>query len=156
MLKKSIYLFAISALSLGVFQACDKEETKVINRTIDVNLNINETYNLDLSQYESDEAALISKQANHFAKSDVVKQAQIQPANAPKAGYSYTYTPAHNFVGDDEVTLTGEGGDVPVRKCGNEERPAKQDNDDEDDDDDDEATINTTIRFHIVNNPLKN
>ncbi|MSQ80021.1 MAG: hypothetical protein EXR21_10210 [Flavobacteriaceae bacterium] len=154
MKNKSIYIVAICASVLGIFSACNREKTKVINRIVDVNLYMNEIYNLNLNQYESDEAALISKQANHFAKSEVVKQAQIRPANAPKAGYSYTYTPALNYVGEDEVILTGEGEEVQVRKCGNMTEEERKELEEEKDDDD--IILNTTIRFHIVNNPDKN
>ncbi len=152
--KRTFYLLAICASALGIFSACNREETKITNTTIDVNLNVNETYNLDLIQYESDEAALISKQANHFVKSDVVKQTQVKPGNAPEAGYSYTYTPALNFVGDDEVTLTGEGGEVRWRECGNMTEEERKELEKEKDDDD--VILNTTIRFHIVNNLEKN
>ncbi len=164
-MKKYIYLTAISALALIGFQGCDKEDEekeKIITKVIDVTLNMNETYNLTMGEALYGDELKITKQAGHFSLSKVEELPKANPKDKEALESSkYTYTPSLNYVGNDEVTITGETDEMDGDKCNNEEHQDGEEkegrnNQKEGDDDDDEATVNTTIRFHIINNPIKN
>ena len=104
---------------LGIFfglttltQSCKKSSTsEPIIQTINADIKVNQSYQLDLGGFSVEEDAGISKQATHFLVSSVSKYSSGNFANI-----IYKYTPAANFVGKDEVELTitkGSNGTIP-------------------------------------------
>lgn len=163
-MKKYITVLAIAFALLSILQSCDKEEQdapRILNKVIEVNLHMNETYQLKMDEKVYGGDLKISVQADHFLLSKF--QMTSRPMNSKIASPAvYEYSPSHNYVGEDQVTITSEGDDEQ-EGCDRSERQDHHSKegrhnkkDDDDDDDDDEVTIITTIHFHIIKNPIQN
>ena len=93
-----ILSFAIS------MQSCEKELTPVVEReTITRSLKVNEGYQFDLGAFGDEEGAAISIQANHFFSSDL-------HIDVNTGRITYTYRPARDFIGSDEVEIRSARG----------------------------------------------
>jgi len=80
-------------------QGCSKEDIVIHSPdTNTVTLSRNKTYHFDLGYFGDEEGVGISRQATHYIVSKPDRDKTIR-----KIGY--TYTPALNFSGTDEVEL---------------------------------------------------
>jgi hypothetical protein len=97
---KRFFLTLIILIALLTFsQGCSKEDIVIHSPdTNTVTLSRNKTYHFDLGYFGDEEGASISRQANHFIVSKTDRD-----ITTGKIGY--TYTPALNFSGTDEVEL---------------------------------------------------
>ena len=96
-----------------LIQSCKKiSTTEPIIQTINADIKVNQSYQLDLGSFSMEEDAGISKQATHFLISSVSRYSSGNIANI-----IYKYIPAANFVGKDEVELKiikGSNGTIPT------------------------------------------
>ncbi|MCX6351939.1 MAG: hypothetical protein NTX03_08750 [Bacteroidetes bacterium] len=96
-MKKIYSILAVAVLLSGFLSSCEKEESEIVVKNINVTLNTNEAYSLDLGKIEKDEAPSISSEASHFSVSMLDKNA---------SGNSiYVYTPALDYAGTDNVQI---------------------------------------------------
>lgn len=97
---KRFFLTLIILIALLTFsQGCSKEDIVIHSPdTNTVTLSRNKTYHFDLGYFGDEEGASISRQASHFIVSKTDRD-----ITTGKIGY--TYTPALNFSGTDEVEL---------------------------------------------------
>lgn len=100
-MKRGIFILAILLLILTSTQSCKKD---ISNVTIYATINVNETYQYDLGNFGDEEGATISSQAIHFQISKI----EIDTNSYSK--YYYTYIPAQNYIGADEVEITSARG----------------------------------------------
>jgi hypothetical protein len=90
----------------------DMPDKKVLQETqsITVELLKNETYHYTLPQNQSDDAYQVTRQASHFSVSEL------------GANEIYTYKPALNYVGTDDVTIANvEEQHNNQGQCGNQQ-----------------------------------
>lgn len=104
-MKRIFRTIIISITLLTFFPGCSKEDivihtpvTYTNTNTNNVNLTKNGTYHFDLGYFGDEEGAIISIQAIHFFVSKLDRE-----NITGKIGY--TYTPALNYTGTDEVEL---------------------------------------------------
>ena|ERR1035437_8202063 len=97
---KRFFLHMIISIALLTFsQGCSKEDIVIHSPNINaVTMTRNETYHFDLGYFGDEDGASISRQATHFIVSKLDRD-----NSTGKIGY--TYTPALNFTGTDEVEL---------------------------------------------------
>ena len=97
---KRFFLTLIIPVALLTFsQGCSKEDIVIHSPdTNTVSLTRNETYHFDPGYFGDEEGAIISRQATHFIVSKLDRD-----ITTGKIGY--TYPPALNFTGTDEVEL---------------------------------------------------
>lgn len=79
-----------------LIQSCNKEDEEVIT----VTLAKNQLYEYDLGSFGDEEGASISTQALHYKVSMIVSD-----TIAYTGKLKYTYIPAVDYTGNDEVTL---------------------------------------------------
>lgn len=101
-MKRIFRTIIISITLLTFFPGCSKEDIVIhtpvtYTNTNNVNLTTNGTYHFDLGYFGDEEGAIISIQAIHFRVS------KLERDSTGKIGY--TYTPALNYTGTDEVEL---------------------------------------------------
>ena len=101
-MKKIVLIAGILAVLTILLQSCSK--TKVERATINVALKQNQSYRYDLGGFGDEEGAGISKQASHYLVSKTFYD------TTGLANIFYTYTPAFNYVGIDEVELKSSKG----------------------------------------------
>lgn len=98
---KRFYLTIIIIISIALLSfspGCSKEDIVIHSpNSITVTLTRNGTYHFDLGYFGDEEGASIRRQATHFILS------KLDRDTTGKIGY--TYTPALNFTGTDEVEL---------------------------------------------------
>jgi len=102
-MKRTILTLTIILSFLIFTQSCKKDESvNSTTKTIYVTIKSNETYQFDLGSFGDEEGAGISRQASHFqvSKTERVNYVKI----------IYTYIPAQDYVGTDEVELKAERG----------------------------------------------
>lgn len=99
--KSSLFFLLFTCLFL-VIQSCKKNEEEVI----DVTLEMNQLYNYDLGSFGDEEGASIAKQALHYKVSEIGQYDTISYTGQLK----YTYIPALDYTGYDEVTIKSSRG----------------------------------------------
>lgn len=109
---RKIFFIIMMGLSLGcLLFSCSKEEEAPV-QTIDVSLNVNQTYTYALGNFGDEEGAIISTEAMHFSQSHLERVAAT-------GAMLYHYLPAINFAGTDEVTIKSmrgtDGGGGPYK-----------------------------------------
>lgn len=98
-MKRILLYWILSAALLNLSLSCTKEEPAISTiHTISVPLGRNETYRYDLGLFGDEEGAVIRKQASHFLVSQAVR-------DIATGKIVYTYTPAPDYAGTDEVEL---------------------------------------------------
>ena len=98
-LKRFILYLIISAGLLIILPGCSNEEpVNTPANIISISVGRNETVHYDLGYFGYEEGAFINTQASHYLVSKTDRD-----INTGKI--MYTYTPAHNFTGTDEVVL---------------------------------------------------
>lgn len=105
-------LFSVVCYLLVALTACRKEvPVKITKDTIEVTLNLNETYNFDLGYPCVECGTRINKQASHYS----VSRISLKP-DTLDLHFFYEYTPALNYTGTDEVEIelsSGSDGSGP-------------------------------------------
>jgi hypothetical protein len=93
----SVFLFGILALAASCKKESfnDRQTATTINETVSAKIAANQSYQMDLTNAG---IVTINKQASHFLVSQTV-------IDNVKGGPTYTYTPAKDFIGNDEVVL---------------------------------------------------
>jgi len=102
MKKITILLLLIAPLALTI-SSCRKEG-KTVTKTINVQLNANESYSNRIPPGDADDMMQITSQAQHYSVSNV----SFDPASGNSM---FQYTPALNYTGTDEVDITNAEGD---------------------------------------------
>jgi hypothetical protein len=89
--------FLLLIVTSSLFTACEKEngrhkgKSEVKNVTLNVTINANDLYTLDLSQYgDADDIATITTQANTFTTSEITKTGIIGTYSFKKDGIPKT------------------------------------------------------------------
>lgn len=96
-MKNYLSLFLLVVFASIVTTSCHKENSEVI-KTINVTLEPNQTYTYTIpAAGDADDIMVIAKQAIHYLTSTVAVDAS---RNA-----TFTYTPAENYEGTDEVDV---------------------------------------------------
>jgi hypothetical protein len=105
---RKVYLVSAGFAMLSfLLSSCEKEEA-VVTKTINVELEANSTFSYTIPKAgDEDDVMQITQQGSHFLKSEVIE-------SGPSA-YKFSYTPALNFEGSDEVKVSTE----EDRKSGN-------------------------------------
>ena len=104
-MKKALIVsfLAICILSLT---NCNKEETENIVSEIEVTINNSDDYEIDLMISGDEEGATIKTQAQHFQKSELIRD------SSTNWSVVYRYKPVSNFTGMDFVEIeTCTGGE---------------------------------------------
>ncbi len=105
-MKKIIFILTTFFGFMTLIQSCKKSPAnKEDIQTINVALKANQSYQFDLGGFGIEEGAGISKQATHFLISTATRDTS---GNTPNIIYSYL--PAKDFVGTDEVELKSARG----------------------------------------------
>ena len=98
-----VSFLAICRLSLT---NCNKEETENIVSEIEVTINNSDDYEIDLMISGDEEGATIKTQAQHFQKSELIRD------SSTNWSLVYRYKPVSNFTGMDFVEIeTCTGGE---------------------------------------------
>ena len=85
---------------------CNKEETENLVSEIEVTINNSDDYELDLMISGDEEGATIKTQAQHFQKSELIRDANTNWSVV------YKYEPLPNYTGTDFVEIeTCSGGE---------------------------------------------
>ena len=104
-LGKTFYVTCIFSIGLSI--SCEKNspagESGITNQIITKTISKNKSYQYDLGNFGREEGASITKQANHFSTSELVR-------NINTAKIIYNYTPNIDFIGFDEIELKSERG----------------------------------------------
>ena len=87
---------------LAIVQGCKKEDGKEPKMTMSVSLKSNQTYQYDLGSFGDEEGAVITSQALHFQTSKIGRDVSGKIV--------YTYVPAVNYIGTDEVEISTRRG----------------------------------------------
>lgn len=93
-LKFSVLIFCVLSLS-----NCDKENTICLDSEINVTMNNSEAYELDLLISGDEEGASIITQAQHFQKSELIRD------STTNWSVVYYYEPLPNFTGIDFIEI---------------------------------------------------
>ena len=102
-MKKSISCSMMAFGLLILVFSCKKDHArKVETQTINVTVNMNDEYSLDLGGFGDEEDASISRQAMHCQISSLTRENY--------ATCTYHYTSALNYIGTDEVELKSARG----------------------------------------------
>lgn len=98
MKKNSTLIILLFTCFVLVLQSCKKDEEEVIS----VTLEMNQLYEYDLGFFGDEEGASIANQALHY------KVSEIGPWDTTSytGQLKYTYIPALDYTGLDEVTIT--------------------------------------------------
>ncbi len=104
-MKKKIHLFIYIFLAFTLFQSCNKTAKKAeVKETRNYEIKINQAVEINWGSFGDEESVYISKQATHFATSEIVRKADYNSI--------YTYLPIKDYVGDDELQIkTNTGND---------------------------------------------
>ena len=94
-MKKTITYLSVSILLIALLQSCTKEQLG-LHQTLTISLEQNQVYEFDFGHVATGE---ITRQAGHFETSKM----QI---SIPDLKAIYTYVPAKDYTGTDEVELT--------------------------------------------------
>lgn len=78
---------------------CNKEETENLVSEIEVTINNSDDYELDLMISGDEEGATIKTQAQHFQKSELIRE------SSTNWSIVYRYTPLSNYTGIDFVEI---------------------------------------------------
>ncbi|MEO8151188.1 MAG: hypothetical protein ABI723_26385 [Bacteroidia bacterium] len=99
-MKKNLLLFCLIAFAMFASPSCKKcdlpkkAEAKAEAQIVTIELKKNETCHYALPQNFSGRICEITKQAQHFSVSELA------------TNQTYTYTPAINYIGTDQVTIS--------------------------------------------------
>lgn len=99
--KSSLFILLFTCLFL-VIHSCQKDEEEVINETLDMN----QLYEYDLGSFGDEEGASIAKQALHYKVSEIGQY----DTSIYTGKLKYTYIPALDYAGNDEVTIISSRG----------------------------------------------
>ncbi|MEO6135917.1 MAG: hypothetical protein ABIP35_12235 [Ginsengibacter sp.] len=107
-MKRIVTCFTLIIGLATISQSCKKANTNhsvtdPVKQPITETIKSNQKYQFDLGYFGREEVASISKQAIHFSFSSIDRE-----ANTGKL--IYTYIPATDFVGTDEVELKSARG----------------------------------------------
>ena len=99
--------YVICVFSIALSMSCEKnsptEESGTTNQIITQTISKNQSYQYDLGNFGDEEGVSITKQANHFSQSELVRDINT-------AKIIYNYTPNIDFIGTDEVVIKSEKG----------------------------------------------
>jgi len=96
-------MFATFIIASAFFKCSKDEDSESINtQAIATVIDTNEIYTFDLGYFGDEEGATISKQAIHYAVSKLVRDSASK--------IIYTYQPAKDYSGNDEVEITSSRG----------------------------------------------
>ena len=102
---KKIAVCLVAFAAAAFISSCEKEGDKTITKTIAVTLSPGATYTTNVVQTGDEDGILqITQQASHAAVS------QLTPVSGSKDA-TFTYTPASQYVGTDEVQISTSEGD---------------------------------------------
>jgi hypothetical protein len=88
------------ALMISVLTSCCKiHPPQDASQTITATINKNQSFQFDLGTVENTEGISIIRQASHYSISQI-------ESGCFTSDMHYTYTPAKDFTGSDEVTIT--------------------------------------------------
>ena len=101
-MKNSFALLLVVSAGLTFLSSCRKEDqgSKMLTTEVMVTLEKNQPYVYTLPENTSEEGFMISKQASHFEKSEL---------STSLNQFYYSYTPARDYTGNDEVIITLAG-----------------------------------------------
>ena len=103
---KKILKFSFLAICILSLTNCNKEEMENIDREVDVTINNSDDYEIDLMISGDEEGATIQTPAQHFQKSELIRDASTNWSVV------YKYEPLPNYTGTDFVEIeTCSGGE---------------------------------------------
>ena len=102
-MKKFTASAAIIALIAFNF-SCKKEQDSTITKTFDVTLSPGQTYTTQVGGGDEDDMLKITQQAKHADVSELT-------ANSGSRDMTFTYTPASQYIGSDQVQITNSEGE---------------------------------------------
>jgi hypothetical protein len=103
---KKILKLSFLAICILSLTNCNKEEMENIDREVDVTINNSDDYEIDLMISGDEEGATIQTQAQHFQKSELIREASTNWSVV------YKYEPLPNYTGTDFVEIeTCSGGE---------------------------------------------
>ena len=103
---KKILKFSFLAICILSLTNCNKEEMENIDREVDVTINNSDDYEIDLMISGDEEGATIQTPAQHFQKSELIRDASTNWSVV------YKYEPLPNYTGTDFVEIeTCTGGE---------------------------------------------
>lgn len=101
---KQFVLYITVALCLQAAVSCKKDnDSAPVTKTIEVQLDPNESYQYDLGTFGDEEGVEINRQATRYAISSTDRKLS-------SGQVVYTYQPSLNFTGTDEVELKSSRG----------------------------------------------
>ena len=103
---KKILKLSFIAICILSLTNCNKEETENLVSEIDVTINNSDDYEIDLMISGDEEGATIKTQAQHFQKSELIRD------SSTNWSVVYQYEPLPNYTGMDFVEIeTCTGGE---------------------------------------------
>jgi hypothetical protein len=103
---KKILKLSFIAICILSLTNCNKEETENLVSEIDVTINNSDDYEIDLMISGDEEGATIKTQAQHFQKSELIRD------SSTNWSVVYQYEPLSNYTGMDFVEIeTCTGGE---------------------------------------------
>ena len=109
---KKILKLSFIAICIFSITNCNKEEMENVDREVDMTINNSDDYEMDLMISGDEEGATIQTQAQHFQKSELIRD------SSTNWSVVYKYEPLPNYTGMDFVeieTCTG----VETTGCSN-------------------------------------
>ena len=104
-MKKILKLSFIAICILSITN-CNKEEMENVDREVDMTINNSDDYEIDLMISGDEEGATIQTQAQHFQKSELIRD------SSTNWSVVYKYEPLPNYAGMDFVEIeTCTGGE---------------------------------------------
>ena len=104
-MKKILKLSFIAICILSITN-CNKEEMENVDREVDMTINNSDDYGMDLMISGDEEGATIQTQAQHFQKSELIRD------SSTNWSVVYKYEPLPNYAGMDFVEIeTCTGGE---------------------------------------------
>jgi hypothetical protein len=103
MKKIAAYMLASALIALG--SSCKKEQDETITKTFQVSLSPGQTYTTQVAQAgDEDDVLKITQQASHASLSEIA-------AISGSKDMTFTYVPAPQYTGTDEVHISGMEGE---------------------------------------------
>jgi hypothetical protein len=140
-MKNLTLIFAISLTAVLFTSSCKKEDNKQNNQVVNVTINENANYTYAAPTGNQGGNYTISQQASHYLSSSILP-------TMTASGTIYSYTPALNYVGGDQVVLSTSNSQHNGGCGGNQNgNCSHHDNhcDHHDNDDNNTITINITV-----------
>ncbi len=96
------YFLACALLAFNF--SCQKEEDATVTKTINVTLNVDQSYTAQVAHAgDEDDVMKITQQASHSSVSEVA-------AISGSQDLTFHYTPASQYIGTDEVKISSDEG----------------------------------------------